>query len=67
MATTEEKEMVSIEKKKIDKLVRNFHTLCGFCIELDIYEWEDCDKDMKEMQEWVSENFPKKKKKKTKK
>jgi len=48
---------VEIEKEKLKKLVGYFHDLCGYCDELNIYEWDEADQDMQEMKTWVKENF----------
>jgi hypothetical protein len=52
-------EKVEINKEDLQKLVGYFKDMCGYAEELNIYEWEDADKDMQEMQEWVSKTFQK--------
>lgn len=46
-----------MDNEKVKQLVKNFHRVCGFCDELDIYELEGLDESMQEMKEWVDENF----------
>jgi len=59
MEKTNEKKMetVTIEKKKLQKLVDNFYEVCSLCDEMNIYEFEEGDKSMQKMKEWVDKNF----------
>ena len=50
-------ETVTIEKSKLQKLVKNFYSTCSLCDEMNIYEFEEGDAHMQEMNEWVNENF----------
>jgi hypothetical protein len=52
--------MVTVDREKLQKLLDNFFEVCSLCDELDIYEWEDGDKSMQEMKEWVNEHFGRK-------
>lgn len=49
--------LVEISEDKLNKLVSNFFEVCSLCDELNIYEWEEGDKSMQEMQKWVEQNF----------
>lgn len=49
--------MITIEREKLQMLVDHFFDVCGFCDELDIYEWEEGDREMQNMEEWVKETF----------
>lgn len=51
---------VTVDREKLQKLLDNFFEVCSLCDELDIYEWEDGDKSMQEMKEWVNEHFGRK-------
>lgn len=55
-----EVELVTVEKEKLQKLLDNFHRVCGFCEELDIYEMEDLAESLEQMEEWVGKNFGRK-------
>lgn len=48
---------VTIEREKLQELVNNFYRACSLCDELNIYEFEEGNASMKEMKEWVDENF----------
>ena len=48
---------MEIEKKKLQQLVDNFHSVCVMCEELNIYERERMDHDMQDMIAWVEKNF----------
>jgi hypothetical protein len=52
--------MVTVDREKLQKLLDNFFEVCSLCDELDIYEWEDGDKSMQEMKDWVNEHFGRK-------
>lgn len=45
------------DEEKVQRLVEYFGRVCGFCDELNIYEWQDADESMQEMKQWVQENF----------
>jgi len=49
--------MIEIEAEKLQQLVKNFYRLSGFCDELDIYEHDEMDNSLQEMEEWVNETF----------
>lgn len=49
--------MIEISEEKLKQLVENFYDVCGLAEELDIYEWEEGDESLQEMEEWVDENF----------
>jgi hypothetical protein len=51
---------VTIEKKRLQKLLDNFYEVCSFCDELDIYEHEELDEDMQKMEKWVKQKFGRK-------
>ena len=53
-------ETVTIEKKKLQKLLDSFYEVCGMCDECDIYEHEEIDEEMQEMKKWVNTNFERK-------
>ena len=53
-------ELVTVEKEKLQKLLNNFYSVCGFCEELNIYEWEEASDDKSEMEDWVKKNFGRK-------
>lgn len=48
---------VEIDKDKLKQLIDNFYSVCSLCDEMNIYEFEEGDQAMQEMQEWVGENF----------
>ena len=50
-------ETVTISKKTLQKLLDNFYDVCSLCDELDIYEHEELDESMQEMEEWANEVF----------
>ncbi len=50
-------ETVTVDKKKLQKLVDYFFDVCSFCDEMDIYEYEEGDNDMQKMKKWVEKNF----------
>jgi len=51
---------VTISKKKLQKLLNNFFEVCSLCDELDIYEHEELDESMQEMETWTKETFGRK-------
>jgi len=51
------KETVQISKKKLQKLLNNFYSVCSMCDELDIYEHQELDKSMQKKEEWAEKNF----------
>ena len=48
-------EIVEVSKEDLKKLIQNFHTVCGYCDELNIYEWPEADDNMQALKEWVDE------------
>jgi hypothetical protein len=48
---------VTVDKEKLQKLISCFRDVCSLCDELDIYEHKELDESMKEMKEFVNENF----------
>jgi len=50
-------ETVTIEKAKLQKLVDSFYEVCSLCDEMNIYEFEEGDKSMQKMKNWVDKNF----------
>lgn len=50
-------EYVTIKKETLQQLLDNFYSVCGLCDEMDIYEFEEGDKAMQEMESWVEEKF----------
>lgn len=50
-------ETVTVDKKKLQKLVDYFFEACSLCDEMDIYENEEGDNEMQKMKEWVEKNF----------
>jgi len=51
---------MEVDKEKLQKLITSFFDVCGYCDELNIYEWDEAVKDMDEMKDWVEENFGRK-------
>ena len=54
------KETVTINKKKLQKLLDNFYDVCSLCDELDIYERSELDKSMQKKENWPENNFGRK-------
>jgi hypothetical protein len=50
-------EKITISKETLQKLLENFYEVCGYCDELNIYEYEELDESMQEMKEWTKEKF----------
>jgi len=56
-------EKIEVEKNKLQKLIDYFFATCNLCDEMDIYEFPEGDKRMREMKIWVKDNFGRKLKK----
>jgi hypothetical protein len=48
---------VTVEKKKLQKLLNYFYEVCSLCDEMDVYEFEEGDASMQKMKTWVQSNF----------
>lgn len=48
-------EKIEILKEDLMSLISHFRDQCSICDELNIYEWEEADKEMQEKKEWVNE------------
>lgn len=48
---------VTVDKEKLQKLISCFRDVCSLCNELNIYEHEELAESMKEMKEFVNDNF----------
>jgi hypothetical protein len=49
--------IVTISKKKLQKLLDNFYEVCSLCDEMDIYEFEEGDESMQKMKSWADKHF----------
>ena len=49
-----------VSKEKLQQLLDNFFEVCSLCDEMNIYEFEEGDKSMQDMKEWVRTNFGRK-------
>ena len=49
--------IIEVPEEKLQTLVSNFFEVCALCDEMNIYEFEEGDKAMQEMKEWVEKNF----------
>lgn len=52
--------MVTIEKEKLQKLVDCFYEARSLSNECNLYEWEEGDKAMTELKDFVDNNFGRK-------
>ena len=48
-------EIVEVSKEDLTKLIKSFYNVCGYCDELNIYEWPEADDHMQHMKTWVDE------------
>jgi hypothetical protein len=48
---------VKINKEILQKLLDNFHEVCGLANEMDIYEFREGDRRMQRMKKWADANF----------
>ena len=51
------KEIVTIEKEKLQKLIDKFFCAVDCCNELNIYERPHLEKVVEKMEKWVKKNF----------
>ena len=48
---------VTISKETLQKLLSGLYEVCSICDELDIYEHDELDEAMQEIQNWAEDKF----------